>query len=213
MKKKQEILAGRILYLPLDIHEKVLLWLAYKGFKPVSEITVERRGNVFALAKKGIRRESTYDYNSPKIKRIRKWLHDAGMYKAIESKFNTSWHVGLNKDDVILSAKILRRLDYDNEYKSGVLLGYPKESAKGYAQNRIAKSEGDKIPMVWPGDKFNDPYLKDKYYTPYVFYAIRKDSVVEDSKIAQKWADIIRQDVPVLAKWFEKQENDRLASN
>jgi len=210
MKKTQEILAGRILYLPLDIHEKVLLWLAYKGLKPVSEITVERRGNALILAKKGIRKESTYCYNSPKSKGVRRWIRNAGLFIAIEPKFNTSWHVGKDKNKVKLSAKIIRKLDYDNELKTGLLLGFPKESSRGYAQDRIAKSKKEKIPMIWPGDIFNDPYLKDKYYTPYIFYAIRKDRVAEDSKIAQKWADTIRRDVPVLAKWFEKQELGRL---
>jgi hypothetical protein len=204
MNTKQTNLAGRLLYLPLDINEKVLLWLAYKGLKPVSEITVERRN--MADLRRGIH-QNTYNYNSPKIKRIRRWLRDAGMFKAIQPKFNTSWHVGLNKNDVILSAKILRRLDYDSEFQSGIILGYPKESARGYAQNRIAKSEKEKVPMLWPGYKYLDPYLKDKYYTNYVFYAIRKDRVKEDSKIAQTWADTIRKDVPLLAKWFEKKEN------
>lgn len=199
------ILASRLLYLPLDIHEKVLLWLAYKGLKPVSEITVERRGNTFALAKRGIHKESTYKYNSPNSQRIRKWIRDAGLSIAIKPKFNTSWHVGKDKDKVSLSAKIIRKLDYDNEVKTGLLLGFPEESTKGYAQDRIAKSEEEKIPMIWPSDKFNDPYLKDKYYTPYVFYAIRQDRVREDSQTAKLWADTIRQDIPTLAKWFEKQ--------
>lgn len=210
MGKSQAVLAGRLLYLPLDIHEKVLLWLAYKGLKSVSEITVERRGNVFALAKRGIRKESTYKYNSPSSKRIRKWIRDAGLSIAIEPKFNTSWHIGKDRDKVSLSVKIIHKLDYDNEVKTGLLLGFPKESVKGYAKDRVAKSEKEMIPMIWPGDKCNDPYLKNKYYTPYVFYAIRKDCVVEDSKIAQIWADTIRKEVPLLAKWFEKQEIARM---
>lgn len=206
----QENLAKRLLYLPIDIHEKVLLWLAYRGLKPVSEITVERRGNIMSLLRRGIRRVSTYSYNSPKIKRIRKWIRDAGLFRATQPKYETSWHVGKDKDKVIESAKILRMFDYENEVKSGLLLGYPEESAKAYARNRGKSEEEVMKEMIGTGSLvYEDSYLKDKYFTPYIFYNMPRNRVVEDSKVAQKWADTIREEVPILAKWFERWEADR----
>lgn len=204
-----EKLAKRLLYLPLDVQEKVLLWLAHRGLKPVSEITVERRGNIISLLRRGISKVSTYSYNSPRTKRIRKWIRDAGLYKATESKYKTSWHIGRDHNRVILSTKVLHKFNYENEVKSGVLLGYPLASAKAYAYNRNLKIGDDKIPVIYPGYVFMDSYLKDKYYTPYIFYAIRTDCVKEDALTAKTWADAIKSDVPVLAKWFEKEVEAR----
>ncbi len=207
---KQKELASRLLYLPLDIQEKVLLWLAYRGLKPVSEITVERRGNIMSLLRRGVKIVSTYNYNSPKIKRVRKWVRDAGLFRYAEHGHHTSWHVGKDKNNVVESTKILHKFDYENEVKSGLLLGYPEESAKAYARNR-GKSENEAMKeMVGTGSLvYKDPYLKDKYYTPYLFYNMPKNRVVEDSKVAQKWADAIREEVPTLAKWFERHETER----
>jgi len=209
MKISQVDLANRLLYLPLDLREKVLLWLTYKGLKPVSELTVERRGNAFALAKKGIRKESTYGYNSSNSIRIRRWIKDAGLSVAVDPKFASSWHVGKDKKQVQLSTKIIRKFDYENEIKSGTMFGFPGESVKDYAHNRTANEEG-KIPMVLIGkERFSNQYLKDKYYTPYVLYGIPENMVVKESQTAKKWADTIRKDVPLLAKWFENKEIKR----
>lgn len=211
----QKKLARRLLYLPLDVNEKVFLWLTYRGLKPVSEITVTRRN--YALFRRFLREKelktnkpvSNNDSNNQKIRRIRKWVKDAGLSIATESKNDTSWHVGKDKDKVILSAKVLHCFDYKNEYKSGILLGYPEESVKAYARNRILKLGENQTSMVWPGMKFFHPFLKDKYYTQYLFYALRADRVKEDSQVAKSWADTIRKEVPILAKWFEKSISDQ----
>lgn len=210
MTELEKKLARRLLYLPLDVNEKVFLWLTYRGLKPVSEITVTRRNYAVLrrlLSGKNLKTNepvSDSDSNGQKIRRIRKWVKDASLFIATESKNDTSWHIGKEKDKVTLSEKILHRFDYDNEYKSGILLGYPEESVKAYAHNRVLKLGENQTPMVWPGMKFFDPFLKDKYYTQYLFYALRADRVKTDSQVAKKWADIIRKEVPTLAKWFEK---------
>lgn len=187
--------------MPLDLHEKVLLWLAFRGLKPVSEITVHRRNMV--LLRKGIRTSSPNIKN--KIKRIKKWIQDAGMFYATEPKYETSWHVSLDKNKAKLSAKVIHKFDYKNELLSGTLFGFPKESVKAYAHNRVVKFGKKAILMVSPYD-FNHHYLKNKYYRPYAFYAIRADRVKEDSQTARLWADTIRKEVPTLAKWFEEDE-------
>ncbi|MFZ2202208.1 MAG: hypothetical protein WAV56_02315 [Microgenomates group bacterium] len=211
MSTKQEELAKRLLYLSLDLHEKVLLWLAYRGLKPVSEITVERRNlpQLRRLVRQGKKIVSNYDKNSLKIKRIRKWIHDAGLFYATEPRYPSCWHIGRDKDKVKLSAKILRRFDYESEYQSGILFGFPKKSAEAYAYNRISKLKNDPVPMVRPGGQSLHSYLRNKYYLPYIFFAIRADRIKEDSQVAKVWADTIRQEVPILAKWFEKSEFDR----
>jgi len=199
MKITQKELSSRLLYLPLDPREKVLLWLAYKELKPVSEITTSRRGNLLSLLRRGIKRKSTYDFNSSKSQRIKKWILDAEMYFKPESEGDMSWHVGKDKSKVDLSSRIIRKFDFDNELKSGLLFGFPEKSAKAYAHNRTAKNE-KQIPMVWP-DK--EHYFDDKYYAPYVFYNIPLEYVEKDSRRAKLWADTIRKDIPKLAKWVE----------
>jgi len=202
MKTTQNKLSSRLLYLPIDLSEKVLLWLTYKGLKPVSEITTSRRGNLMSLSRRGIKRESTYDFNSIKSKRIKKWILDAGLFFKPESEGNMSWHVGKDKSKVELSTEIIRKFDYDNELKSGLFFGFPEESVKAYAHNRVAK-DNEQIPMVWP-DK--EHYFDDKYYAPYVLYNIPLEHIKKDSQTAKLWADTIRKDVPKLAKWFEKKK-------
>lgn len=205
MNNPQTKLAQRLLYLPLDVREKVLLWLTYKGLKPVSEITAERRGNIMALAKRGIRKESQYNFNSSKSKRIRKWIRDAGLYLEVSRDNDTEWHIGKNKDHASESAKIIRKFDPENEVKSGLLFGYPEASTRAYTSNKGKDFDEIKKIMVGTGGlQYEDPFLKDKYYAPYIFYNMPKNRVKEESQIAKTWADTIRKDVPKLAAWFEE---------
>lgn len=208
MKSNQKSLASRLLYLPLDTTEKVFLWLTYKNLKPVSEVTAVKRNKALLhrlMCDKEFRKsyKNPYNFNSRNSKRIRKWIRDAGMVvltKGIE------WHVGREKEKVIESLKTIRKFDYQNEIKSGSLFGFPEASVKAYAHNRIAKKE-DQISMIMIGkERFSNDFLKDKYYAPYVLYGIPENLVAKESQIAKKWADTIRQDVPLLAKWFEKEE-------
>ena len=204
MNTKEKNLASRLLYLPLDLHEKVLLWLAYKGLKPVSEITASRRGNVFKLLKKGIKPKSNYYFNSSKSKRIRKWIKGAGLFIAIEQGHDMAWHVSKNSDLAKLSTKSLHKLDIKNEIKTGQLFGFPETSIQAYAQNRNKNFDETLKVMVGTGELlYKNEYLKDKYFTPYIFYNMPKNRVKEDSQVAKVWADTIRHDVPKLATWFE----------
>ena len=91
--------------------------------------------------------------------------------------------------------------------KGGLLFGFPESSVRAYAKNRDKSETEIAQEMVGAGALvYQDPYLKDKYFTPYILYNIPKVSVRQDSQIAKKWADTIRQDVPKLASWFEKNQ-------
>ncbi len=203
-------LASRLLHLPLDIHEKVLLWLTYKGLKPVSEITVLKRNRTHLrhmMSDPEYRRsyKSPYSYDSKNSKRIRRWITDAGLHLSIEPGHDTAWHISQNPNLAKESTELLHKFDTESEIKSGILFGFPKESAKAYAENRNKSDDEVEKIMVGTGELlYKNNFLKDKYYTPYVFYNMPKDKVEEESNIARIWADTIRQDVPKLATWLEK---------
>jgi hypothetical protein len=196
MNTSENKLASRLLYLPLDLREKVLLWLAYRELKPVSELTV-------------IRRHRKNNENNLKIKKVKKWIKDAGLFYTNDGKNLTSGHVSKDKNKAILSAKIIHKFDYQSECQSGILFGFPKGSAEAYAFNRNIKIGEDQITVIWPGLMSYHPYLKDKDWMPYIFYAIRGDRIEKDSEVAKLWAETIRKETPILAKWFEKAENRR----
>lgn len=198
-------LANRLLYLSLDLNEKVLLWLAYKGIKPVSEITVERRN--LAQLRKGVK-SPDLGFNHPKIQRIKKWIDDAGLYFQIEKEYSSSWHIGKDQKMVARSELIIRQFDYDSELESGKLFGFPDKSVEAYAHNRVAKSSKDEIKMISPMD-FKNKFLSDEYYTPYLMYAVDSRFLQKDSQTAKMWADTIRTDIPLLAKWYEAKINKR----
>lgn len=211
----EQNLASRLHYLPLDITEKVLLWLTYKGLKPVSEITAERRGNIRALLKKGVKPVSKYNFDSKDSKRIRKWLADASLNLEISPDYKTEWHVGKDKDLVHESTILIRRFDRESEIRSGEIFGFPKDSTVAYAENKSKPIEEIQQVMVGTGGiQFDDPYLHDRYFAPYVLYNMPKSDVVSESRTAQLWADTIRADVPKLAQWFEaKYTSKKIVNN
>ncbi len=213
---EQNNLANRLLYLPLDIHEKILLWLTYKGQKPVSEIAAHKRDKKYLclrrlnpeLAKKYP--QEKYDYNSRNSLRIRKWLSDAGLVLITESPQDITWFISHDLEKAKAAMQSLHRFDRDNQIKTGLLFGFPRDSVIAYA-DCLSKTQDEigKI-MVGTGDLvLKNEYLKDKYFTPYIFYNISREKIKKDSQIAQKWADVIRKDVPKLAQWFEKSQSHR----
>lgn len=205
MATSQDELSKRLLYLPIDLHEKVLLWLTYRGLKPVSVISINRRN--LKLLHRGIK--TLYNENDPKTIRIKKWIYNAGLFLEIEDGRPGSWFIGKDKNKVVFSAKNIRKFDFESETKLGLLFGYPKESIETYAKNRTLRLGENPIPMVWPGHQSLHPELKEKYYLPYLTYALKADRVEEDSQTARIWADTIRKEIPILAKWFEKHDYKR----
>lgn len=190
----EEDLSKRLLNLPIDLQEKVLLWLTYKGLKPVSEINAIKReladGDLNAI--KDCKNE------------VRKWIEDAGLEYSFDSKYPDSWHVGRDKSEIDLSLSTLRIFDFENQYKTGILLGYPESSAKAYAKNRVLKLTDRPVPIIWPGNFLYHQETKNKYFTPYIFYALSIENLENDLNVAKKWADVIRSDIPELANIYEK---------
>ena len=56
---------------------------------------------------------------------------------------------------------------------------------------------------------FTNTFLKDKYYTSYIMYAIDARFVEKDSQVAKLWADTIRKDIPILSRWYEAKMEKR----
>lgn len=181
-KEKQ---ARALLYLPLDINEKIFLWLTHVGLKPVSEITITRRKS-----------------NKSNPEKIAKWIKEAGLVYSSDNDNSDCWHVGRNTEDVKQSIYSLHKFDFENEVITGKLFGFPENSVRAYATNKDPK-DGT---VVWVGDKYQNEFLKDKYYTPYLLFSLSAKDIEEDSRVAKKWADTIKTDVPKLAKWFEDKE-------
>lgn len=181
-------LASRLSYLPLSLSDRIYLWLTYRGIKPVSEIVFIK------------------DKRNPKTKRIIKWLKDANLYYIPESTSKKNY-VGLYISKDYKKVELLDKLSLKNDKKSefikGILYGFPKEVVKAYKTNTSAEGY------------FLHPYLKNKYFTPYILYSSRRDHIKEDSQTAKLWADTIRKEVPTLAKWFENkgQRNKDLIIN
>lgn len=168
-------LASRLSYLPLMLSERVYLWLTYRGIKPVSDIGFIK------------------DKKNPKTKRIIKWLKDAGLCYIPESTSKNNYvgvHISKDKEKAELLDRLSLKDDKKSEFTKGTLYGFP-EKAAGVPKNMLT------------GEYYTHPYLKNKYFTPYMLYGSRRDHIKEDSQTAKLWADTIRKEVPTLAKWFE----------
>ena len=202
MKQSEIKLANRLIYLPLDPIEKVLLWLTYRHLKPVSEISVTRRKGL----KNKKRPNVAFDKNSFGVKKIKKWISDAGLVYSSEPKYPSAWHVGQNKKDVSDSVTKIRKFDYESELKTGLLFGFPIKSVQAYAKNNNLEDKNDPTNIIWPGDKYTHSKTKNKSYTPYLIYAVSLESSEIDLKVAEEWANCIRSELPILAKWYEKKE-------
>ncbi len=201
LKETKNKLGNRLLYLPLDPIEKVLLWLTYRRHKSVSEISVTRRNR-----SKTKKQATTFDECSTKIQKIKNWIKDSGMVYKPEKEYPSAWHVGHNKKDVSDSATTIRKFDYDSELKTGLLFGFPIKSVQAYATNSDSKTNNKSVAIIWPGDKYLHPKTKDESYTPYLLYAVNLESSDIDLKVAENWANCIRTELPTLAKWYEKKE-------
>lgn len=180
-----EKLASELLLLPLDINEKIFLWLTYKGLKPVSEIEVIRREN----------KES-----NPAL--VEKWIEDAGLIYLSYPDSPYNWHVGKELKKIEKTIENLHKFTYESEIVTGELFGFPSASVKAYADNRVGK----KTPIIWVGEKYINEITSGHYFTPYILYSVSRENVEKDILVAKEWADTIRNDVPKLAQQFEKEQ-------
>jgi hypothetical protein len=206
----QNNLANRLLYLPIDLNEKVLLWLTYKGQKPVSNIVALRRDRKYLRLKlthpemASIYKKKEFDYNSESSVRLRKWITDADLQLVTKTPPDSDWYVGKNISDVQTVANSIQIFDQDHQIITGTFLGFPQDSVIAYAQNLHKDWKIVEQMMTGTGKLLQgNDFLRNKYYTPYIFYSMTKSGVKGESQVAKRWADTIRKDIPRLAKWFE----------
>ena len=189
---KSKTLASRLLYLPLWVGDKVELWLTYKGIKPGSLLSLIREKGMTQVH----------------IKRIKKWLTDAGIHFQDDLGSKSGNHLIISKDkkviDQIANLKFSFESHEEDFYQLGVLLGYPPKAARAYAS-------GNRELLITPNDK--DSPVKGNYETPYAQFMIRSGHEKEDIKIAKIWADTIRHDIPKLARWYEDEALTPLKQN
>lgn len=175
-------LKERLLNLDLISPGKMELWLTYKKAKQVSSI-----------ATKG---------SHPNLEGIYQWITDAGMkYKAnttYASKETPAIIVSYNPEFIKEIDERMKEHTKENTLRNGELYGYPREATEqilNFWQNTdpVMKS-GRKLALEGFGDEFL-----------YAGYMLRVGHEKEDVKPALKWAKIIREDIPELAKEFEKE--------
>jgi hypothetical protein len=209
-------LKKELMELPISLSNKVELWLLLSGFKKATEILV-----VPSLWKNN----NETKYSSPEdIKKTEAFLIKTGLfYKPIEridegkekqpdncyrktTLERTEFLLSLTPDDLDKFAQARKFLDHQ---ALGNFYGFPTETVIHFALGhgiQILKGEGVNInaePLTSPV-KFREMFINEYWY-PYVQYLTRTGHELEDSQVAIKWADCIREDLPELAKEFEKE--------
>lgn len=84
--------------------------------------------------------------------------------------------------------------------RKGTLLGYPKAPTQAFAKFSIHQDRSKYLTSITDED-FPRGIIP---HWPYIGYIVRKGFEVQDSEISKKWSDFIRENNPVLAKWYEK---------
>ena len=172
-------LAKQLLSLPITLNEgKVHLWLTYRDLKPVS---------TFQLSGKKSEDKKVFD-----------WLARAGLHYIPDLKGN---HVYFASKDVELAEKakeIMWKQNHKNQVAKGKLFGYPAKASELIAKfwkepkSEIMTRRVQLLARGYPG------------YYRYAAYMLRKGYESEDGEVAKKWARIIRQEIPELAKAYEQ---------
>lgn len=184
-------LGSRVLRLPISPLGKVELWLTYRQLKPVSSITLNS--------------DSTNSLQDPKTKEIIKWISDAGLQFFPDPKVERILHVSRSLRLAKVAARIARSNTYEDTLTKGKIFGYPVKAGEVFAVQFPLIAEKKPIPG---GIKFvvqvKDRELLSHYWWPYARYSVRRGYVYEDSLVAKKWADVVRREVPKLAKFYEE---------
>lgn len=195
--KNNNVIKDRLLKLPLDPGEKVLLWLTFIGQKPVSDIHVLIRDK--EKLRKGEFTSKNSDIESNLVE-IKTWITDAGLIYEIEKEHPTAWRVGKDKTQIIKSIDYLHNSNKDKQIELGLIFGYPKNSVEAYVNNQETTYEQFIQIMIPPRGIEGE---NSEYFWPYAIFAISKSHQDEGVKLAKLWADIIRNDLPELAKLYE----------
>jgi len=181
MSTYKDQLSKRLLYLPVSILGRVEFWITYRDVKQASSATLR----------------APFDTSKRNTTRIVNWLTDAEMYFSIDQKNADLIHISksenlANKMATIQWSELKKNITF-----RGYSYGYPTKAVDFFAK------DPHKLVQIR-----NDEKLKKYYWKPYVRYIVRPGYEYEDSLVAKEWGDLIRKDVPLLAKWFEKRMNE-----
>lgn len=167
-------------YLPLNLQSRVDLFLTQNGLKSNSAIILRKPSCHFKLESYLIKNNLSY---------------------SIDSRDSQLYFVSKNQADVNLLKSIWHQKDIESEVQKGLLLGYPNKAVSAFAKYKDHPERGKYLSGTLSSD-FPKSQLN---YWPYIGYVLRKGHEIEDSLIAQKWAQFIRQNNPTLAIWYEKE--------
>lgn len=172
----------------------VLLWLVYRDIKPMATLSTD-----FDWSE-----SSEADINKTNLEQetqLTKALDRMGIFYSLSKRFANTIHVSKDKKILAENEKMELLDTQDAHFKRGVFYGFGEELSSVYASEVIKPGE------MFPNDKLIHatmvPELVDQYWYPYIEYLVRRGHEMEDSMIAKRWAEIIRKELPQLAKEYE----------
>ena len=183
MLEKQQ-LASQLSTLLVEIG-KVNLWLVYRGVKPMASIVL------------------TFDWKTDQNRQVdlSEWLENANIKYIVSQKFPNTLHI--SKDIKILETNKKLELfdDFESHLQRGLFYGFPKQAVEAYAKEIIKDKPFPSEIIVFPSlvDE-----IRSQYWYPYTEYLVRRGFELEDSLVAKGWADLAREEIPLIAKEFEK---------
>lgn len=168
-------------YLPLNIQSRIELYLTLNGLKPASVITIR-------------------DNKEKNLRRVRNFLRGNHLYFSVDKKDSLQYFASLDRLTTKTICSIWNKDSEKSEIKKGNLLGYPTKAVILF----VKYSRSVDRPKFLTGIYDKDFPRSTLDYWPYIGYIVRKGYEAEDSVIAKKWSDFIKQNNPVLARWYEK---------
>lgn len=178
--------------LPLESFSKVEAWLVYREAKPAATISF------------------TYEGDTPvpneNVEMVENWMKAHNIYAKQDPKVPTLLHISKNELSVNKLCQIALKFDPQSTYEKGVLFGYPLEAVEIFSKHCEELMDDitayKKYNLVYGGspEARNFPH----YWTRYNRYITRENEIYEDSLLAKKWADIAREEIPLVAQKFEE---------
>lgn len=167
----------------LSAQSKIELWLCYRDLKPVS---------AFPML-------TEYESSIVDQEKLYQWIKEAGL----QGKKDTDSRLYIvSKEEKMLDE--LLPIVFSNTKEDIVtkceLYGYPKETALAIYRN--FSTEKSFLPKGVGVKKDNNFGI---YWWPYVRYVVREGHEYEDSLVAKRWSEVIKEDFPEVDKEFELQ--------
>lgn len=216
----KENLKKRLLNFPINLQDKVEIWLILRDLKPATDIFLKK-----TLINKIDRSTKVTQRN---LKIVENFLKDNNLFYKTIDQYNHGqlkikvghkyYYVNFTFFDKIFF--VSKKEDFvESLYKAwtdlrgvfepsvnrqlGILYGFPKEAVEEYVKawsDPKVKSLPDNLEKAIEFHKRH----KGEYWESYVSYIIRKGHDEEDTQVAKRWADCVRNEFPELALKFEK---------